>query len=341
MTGLKRGTVSLDEHCSQWAQDAAQTIAMLWSVLGDDAVDIQHVGSTAIQGLAAKPIIDIVVGMRDISQIMRRSNALAAHGVMYAGQDVPDQRLFVMGDFEKDTRTHHIHVVQWNGRSWNNYIHFRDYLRSFEGRAREYEALKRDLAVRYRLDRAAYTAGKAAWITQALHEAEMWVRGDHMAKALLICGKIASGKSVYAEQIKREENAVMLSVDELVLSILGNDLGGKHDEITDRIQAYLFAKSLEIIRAGANVLLDWGFWTREKRSAARTFYESRGILCEFHYIDTPDEVWRRNIELRNRAVAEGKTSAYFVDEGLMRKLESLFEVPDREEIDVWYVNDWS
>lgn len=161
-----------------------------------------------------------------------------------------------------------------------------------------------------------------------------------MSKVILICGKIASGKSVYAEKLCAQENAVLLSVDELVLSILGSDLGEKHDEITERIQAYLFNKSLEIVSAGANVLLDWGFWTKERRQAARVFYESQGVACEFHYVDTPDEVWRRNIEIRNRAVVAGKTSAYFVDEGLMKKLEEAFQVPAREEIDVWHVNDW-
>jgi len=161
-----------------------------------------------------------------------------------------------------------------------------------------------------------------------------------MAKVILLCGKIASGKSVYAKRICKEENAVMLSVDELVLSVLGSDLGEKHDEITQRVQAYLFEKSLDIVRAGTNVLLDWGFWTRERRAAARVFYEERGVACEFHYIDVPDDVWHRNIEIRNRAVLAGKTDAYHVDDGLMKKLESLFEAPSREEIDVWFVNDW-
>ena len=161
-----------------------------------------------------------------------------------------------------------------------------------------------------------------------------------MAKAILLCGKIASGKSVYAKALCARENAVLLSVDELVLSILGSELGEKHDEITGRVQEYLFAKSLDIIRAGSNVLLDWGFWTKARRSEARAYYESRGIACEFHYIDVPDEVWRRNIEIRNRAVLAGETDAYYMDEGLMAKLESLFEAPERAEVDVWYVNDW-
>lgn len=161
-----------------------------------------------------------------------------------------------------------------------------------------------------------------------------------MAKVMMLCGKIASGKSVYAERIKEQQKAVMLSVDELVLSALGNDLGEKHDEITTRIQAYLFDKSVEIIQAGANVVLDWGFWTRQHRMQARKFYRERGIACEFHYIDVPDDVWHRNIAIRNQAVLSGKSDAYYVDEGLMKKLESLFEKPEEDEIDVWIVNDW-
>lgn len=162
-----------------------------------------------------------------------------------------------------------------------------------------------------------------------------------MAKVMLICGKIASGKSVYSEKLCAKENAVLLSVDELVLSVLGNELGEKHDEITSRVQAYLFNKSLEIVAAGTNVLLDWGFWTKERRQAARAFYQNQGVMCEFHYVDTSDEVWHRNIEIRNQAVLAGRTNAYFVDDGLMKKLEAAFQVPGREEIDVWYVNDWS
>ena len=174
MIGLQRGVVALNEHNSEWAKLAEQTIDMLWSVIGDDAADIQHVGSTSIPGIVAKPIIDIAIGMRDIRQIECYRDPLAAHQVYYRGQDVPDQLLFVMGDFEKDTRTHHIHVVQWKGRRWNDYVNFRDYLTCFESKAREYEALKRDLAQTHACDRAAYTAGKSDMIARFLREAESW-----------------------------------------------------------------------------------------------------------------------------------------------------------------------
>lgn len=161
-----------------------------------------------------------------------------------------------------------------------------------------------------------------------------------MAKVILICGKIASGKSVYSRRIVAREHAVLLSVDELVLSVFGGDLGEKHDEITARVRKYLLDQSVKMVNAGVNVVLDWGFWTKESRREVRRFYAGNAICCEFHYVDTPNDVWRKNIEIRNRAVLAGEVDAYFVDESLLEKLEAAFEVPAREEIDVWHVNDW-
>ena len=67
--GLKRGTVQLEPHDKQWDEIAIQTIKTLKSILGDDAIDIQHIGSTAIPVIKAKPIIDIVVGVTDFERI--------------------------------------------------------------------------------------------------------------------------------------------------------------------------------------------------------------------------------------------------------------------------------
>ena len=66
--GLKRGTVQLEPHDKQWDEAAIQTIKKLKSILGDDAVDIQHIGSTAIPAIKAKPIIDIAVGVTDFEK---------------------------------------------------------------------------------------------------------------------------------------------------------------------------------------------------------------------------------------------------------------------------------
>lgn len=157
-------------------------------------------------------------------------------------------------------------------------------------------------------------------------------------KAVLICGKICSGKSWYTEQLSKENNAAVLSCDELVFALFDGNLGEKHDEMTERVRSYLSHKAAEILSAGTDVILEWGFWQRAYRAEMREFFESRGFRCELHYIDISDEDWQKNIAERNKRVSEGDNTAYYLDEGLMQKLESLFEKPDRDEVDVWYNN---
>ena len=158
--GLKRGTVHLEPHDKQWDEIAGQTIKTLKSILGDDAIDIQHIGSTAIPAIKAKPIIDIVVGTTDFERVMSHNEQLENEGIFYRGSDVEHQVLYVIGDMEKDIRTHHIHVVKWNGTEWKNYIHFRDYLNANENMALQYQKLKEELESKYADDRVTYTNGK-------------------------------------------------------------------------------------------------------------------------------------------------------------------------------------
>ena len=166
--GLKRGTVQLEPHDKQWDETAIQTIETFKSILGDDAIDIQHIGSTAIPAIKAKPIIDIVVGVTDFDRIMSHNEQLQQEGIFYRGSDVERQLLYVMGDMENDTRTHHIHIVKWNGTEWKNYIHFRDYLNANENMALQYEKLKEEMERKYADDRVAYTNGKQNMINKIL-----------------------------------------------------------------------------------------------------------------------------------------------------------------------------
>lgn len=85
-------------------------------------------------------------------------------GIFYRGSDVEYQILYVMGDMEKDIRTHHIHVVKWNGTEWKNYIHFRDCLNANKNIALQYERVKEELESKYADDRVAYTNGKQEMI---------------------------------------------------------------------------------------------------------------------------------------------------------------------------------
>ena len=108
-----------------------------------------------------------------------------------------------------------------------------------------------------------------------------------------------------------------------------------HDGGTYQRYRYLFDKSLELIEAGINVVLDWGFWMKEERDYAREFYNGRNIECEFHYIDISDETWKARLMKRNSAILAEETSAYYVDDNLAAKFGALFEKPSRDEIDVW------
>ena len=171
MLGLKRGTVTLLPHQAAWEENAKDTIALLWTVLDGIALDIQHVGSTAIRHIHAKPIIDLVVGVRRLGDIIPMISRLEEIGVVYRNADQPGQQLFVMGDFENEIRTHHIHVVEVSNPAWQNYILFRDYLNDHPEKAVLYDELKQNLFARYTDNRGAYTAGKQDLISKLLKEA--------------------------------------------------------------------------------------------------------------------------------------------------------------------------
>ena len=172
--GMKRGTVYLEPHQTEWERAAEQTIRTLKSILGSIAADIQHIGSTSIRTISAKPIIDIAVAVNDYELILSKRYVLEKANIVFRLDERPEQLLFVLGDFAKDTRSHHIHVVLFGSDEWNNYIDFRDYLNTHIAAAKEYEAVKLRLAEQYPDDRIAYTDGKQEIIDRLLEEARAW-----------------------------------------------------------------------------------------------------------------------------------------------------------------------
>lgn len=153
-----------------------------------------------------------------------------------------------------------------------------------------------------------------------------------MPKVLIMCGKICSGKSTYAEKLKLENKAVILSVDELTLALFENQAGEKLDFYVEKLKEYFLKKSLDIVEAGADVILDWGFWTKKERDYAREFYDSRNIRYQFYYMNVGIDEWKKRILKRNKEIKREQLEAYPIDKGLLSKVEKMFEEPDRKEL---------
>ncbi len=174
MLGLKKGTVRLTEHKEEWEMQAQQMIAKLREVFGKTAIDIQHIGSTSVKTIAAKPIIDIAIGMETLDGIDRFLATLAKIGVQKsAGQPFADIVLFSKDDAETGERLYNIQAVVYGSAQWNGHVCFRDYLNANPDKASEYEQIKKQAAELYPADVMRYSAHKNAFIEgciAALHE---------------------------------------------------------------------------------------------------------------------------------------------------------------------------
>ena len=155
-----------------------------------------------------------------------------------------------------------------------------------------------------------------------------------MAKVIMTCGRICCGKTTYAQKLREERNAVILSIDDITLTLFPEGAGELHDTYALRTEQYLLSLSLQILRTGTDVILDWGLWTKAQRDRLRAFYAENGFESEIHYLQVSREEWERRIRKRNGTQKTENPSAYFVDEGLLRKVESLFEEPSESEVDL-------
>lgn len=158
-----------------------------------------------------------------------------------------------------------------------------------------------------------------------------------MAKIHLIYGKLCSGKTTLARELAQQEKGILLSCDELMLTLFPEDgLGAEYDAISSRAKEYLWKKVFELNDIGVNVILDWGCWSRASRDEAVSRCRMRNVSVVRHLIDISDAEWRRRIEQRNQAIQQGKTQDYPVDEGLYRKFLSRYEPPSADEVDVYH-----
>ena len=158
-----------------------------------------------------------------------------------------------------------------------------------------------------------------------------------MGKVILLCGKICSGKSYYARSIKESLNAVIISPDEITYELLNNEQGEFYDIFSKRLNKYLTKLVGEIALSFSNVIYERGLWTKEERKEVVKYYREKNIECELHYICVDDDIWKLNIRERNKRIEDGNGgSDFYLDEGLINKLEKLWEEPTKDEYDVIY-----
>ena len=168
--GLERGIVKVVGYDPEWASEFIKEKDALKKIFKDVAISIEHMGSTAVCGLSAKPIIDIAVGVKDLKDfnLVKEKFKYAPYSIKE--DSVSDEILIRKGP--ETNRTHFIHVMEIDKDRYKNVILFRDYLRNHPKAMREYEELKISLAKKFPKDRNKYIEGKQDFINNILEKAK-------------------------------------------------------------------------------------------------------------------------------------------------------------------------
>lgn len=161
--------VVLSPYSDAWPDAFARVQAELVAAFAPAPVVVEHVGSTAVPGLVAKPVLDILLGAKQLSEIECRIHTLAALGFAYVSKyerELPQRRYFVHPAL--CSLRVHLHAVVYRSLFWQQQLAFRDALRADSGLAHEYARLKLRLAAKFVDDKAAYTDAKAPFIQSVL-----------------------------------------------------------------------------------------------------------------------------------------------------------------------------
>ena len=171
MIGLHKDKVELYPYCADWVYEYEKEKEILLREIGNYIIDIQHVGSTSIPGLSAKPIIDIAVAVANKDKLKELIPVLSAIG--YDVKDsIEDLGEVLARKGSPEYRTHYIHIEIIGSEFWNNHLLFRDYLIKYPQYIKEYEAMKREV-YKIHKDRKSYTSAKNEFIKKILKLAEI------------------------------------------------------------------------------------------------------------------------------------------------------------------------
>lgn len=167
--GLKVGTVKLEKYNLHWKKLFEDENEKLLKIFGALAIEIEHVGSTSIEGLSAKPIIDIAVALKSLDDFKKVKHYFDNEPYSIKEDSVNNEILVRKGS--EENRTHFIHIMELNSKRYKDTIIFRDYLRKHKDVLKKYEELKIDLASKYRDNRKMYSASKNDFIEEVIKKA--------------------------------------------------------------------------------------------------------------------------------------------------------------------------
>jgi GrpB-like predicted nucleotidyltransferase (UPF0157 family) len=165
--GLRRGTTVVCAYDARWQHEFEREATALRSLLGELTSGVEHIGSTAVPGLAAKPVVDIAIAFAGETKLAEARGRLQDAGYEDRG-DQGDDGGVVFAKGPRSSRTHYLHLVAADSDQWIRYLAFRDALRRDSTRRDQYEALKKRLATRFPLDRVSYTRAKNEFIEETL-----------------------------------------------------------------------------------------------------------------------------------------------------------------------------
>jgi GrpB-like predicted nucleotidyltransferase (UPF0157 family) len=166
--------VEVVPHDPRWRDAFAAEATHIGAALGGNVVAIHHVGSTAIPGIYAKPIIDLLIEVADIARVDARGPAMQALGYEVMGEyGIPGRRYFRKNS-QEGARTHHVHAFQAGSPDVARHLAFRDYMIAHPGDAQRYSDLKRKLAAEHPRNSEAYMDGKDGFIQEMDRTAARW-----------------------------------------------------------------------------------------------------------------------------------------------------------------------
>ncbi|WP_342603209.1 GrpB family protein [Peribacillus sp. FSL E2-0159] len=168
--------VKIEDYNPDWVSEFEQEKVRIMEVLKNSCLCIEHIGSTSVIGLGAKPILDIMAGVHHLDEADMFIEPLKSIGYEFVPhQEFPERRFFRKGQWRAGT--HHLHIYRFGSEQWKNQLSFRDFLRSHPDVRKQYQQLKLSLAQKHPADIVGYTEAKAPFIQNVIESAKNEVNG--------------------------------------------------------------------------------------------------------------------------------------------------------------------